>query len=234
MSSVSKAPICSPRRARPRKSPKRRPRLGRRCRRPKTNPGGGDAVSTSDGEGSPTGTFDRPNGGVGVEGVPLVTAGELRGPRLGCNGRGAPGEDSGLDGTGPNHGASDAFRTTACCGGEASDDYLLARCLPPAPSQGCLPVLAAARVRGLILMKVRPSIPAPVVASRRSWLAVPSLFRDTSCDAPTFTPLPDVVPPSGGGGGRPSPTPDLVPDGQASFPAAPPWDHRALLVSLTN
>ena len=122
--------------------------------------GGGDAVSTDDSKGSPTGNLDRPSRGVGVGGgTCLITAGDLRVPCPGCDGRGAAERCSLWDGTNPNCGAGCAIRPTSCCGGEAPDGCLLFRS----------PVLAAARVRALVLVEMRSSVCSPVASPRRSW-----------------------------------------------------------------
>ena len=122
--------------------------------------GGGDAVSTGDCKGFPTGTLDRPIGGVGVGGGPcLSAAGDLRVSCPGCDGRGVAERGSLWAGTNPNCGADYAIRPTSCCGGEAPDGCLLS------PSA----VLAAARVRALVLVEMLSSVCSLVASPGRSW-----------------------------------------------------------------
>lgn len=167
-------------------------------------PGGGDAISTSDGEGSPISTtlwgltFGRviphkvlsaaPVWGVGVGDSPrLVVACYLRGPRLDCDGNCAPEEGSGWD-------------HTACHGGEEVHGFLAAHCRPSSS----------------FLVKIRPSVLAPVAAPRRSWPAVPCLYSDANGAAPPLAPLSGVVQPSRRRRSHPPPHPTSSLIGHAS------------------
>ena len=123
-------------------------------------PGGGDAVSTGDSRGSPIGTLDRPSGGVGAGGGPsLLAAGDLKVPCPGRDGGGVAEGGSLWDGTDANCGAGCAIWSTSGCRGETAEGCLLS----------CSPVLAAARVRVLVLVEMRPSICSPVASPRLSW-----------------------------------------------------------------
>ena len=120
--------------------------------------GGGDAVSTVNSRGPLTGTLDCPVGKVGVGGGPrLVAADDLRIPCPGWGGRSIPEDGTVKAGVGPNCGAGGVICSNACCGGEAPGGCLLV----------CSPVLAAARVRALVLVEMRPSVCAPVSSRRR-------------------------------------------------------------------
>lgn len=69
---------------------------------------------------SPTDAVDHSSGGMNVESVSSpVVDGDLRIPRLGCDGRGAAGEDSRWNGTALRCGAIDFIHATVCCGGDA-------------------------------------------------------------------------------------------------------------------
>ena len=98
--------------------------------------------------------------------------GDLGIPCLGCDGKGVSGEEPVWDDTYLSCGAGDVSCTTTCCAGQAPDCCLLARCFPPVPSDARSPIPAADRVRPLVLVEIRPSVHANVVAPRRSWLTV--------------------------------------------------------------
>ena len=125
---------------------------------------------------------------------------------------------------GRNGGADGVIRSTACCGGEAPGSCLLV----------CSLVLAAARVRALVLVEMRPSVCAPVLSPHRSWLAAPSLHSDASGGAPPFALLPGVEL-SSTRLQSPPPQPSLVSDVACESPAAfspkrgpLPWGHCSL------
>ena len=124
-------------------------------------------------------------GGVGIGGGPsLVAAGDVRVPYPGRGGRIVAEEGSVRDSAGPNCVGGGVIRSNACCGGEAPGGCLLV----------CSPVLAAPRVRALVLVKMWPSEYAPLVAHGSPYLPClamrvvalsvrPSSWRGTVFDA---------------------------------------------------
>lgn len=83
---------------------------------------------------------------------------------------------------------------------------MLARCLPPPPSDARAPILSAARVCALVLVQINYSALALVAMPRHSRLAVPPSIRDTNDTAPHWLFFLAWYRPQGGGG-RPPPAP---------------------------
>ena len=79
--------------------------------------GGGDNASADDGKDSLKYVIGHPSGGVGVGVNPrLVAAGDRKAPRLGCDGRSVPGDDSGWESNSPQLSASDVSRVVVGSG----------------------------------------------------------------------------------------------------------------------